>query len=64
MGETLAIPLAATDDRSVITTHSGGSKHAGIRQMRVEKQNLAYEIPKVHYLSLSPGFTGGETIIS
>lgn len=48
MGETLAIPPAATGDRSVITTHSGGPKFTGIREMRILKQNLAYEAPKVH----------------
>jgi hypothetical protein len=41
----VTIPPAATDDLSVTTTHSGGQKCAGMREMRILKQNLAYEIP-------------------
>gem|GEM_PF-4430174 len=59
MGETLAIPPAATGDWSVITTHLGGPNFTGIREMRVyspilaKKQNLAYEDPKVHKIPIN-----------
>lgn len=51
MGETLAIPPAATGDLLVITTHSGEQKFTGIREMRISKQNLAYEDPEVQIKS-------------
>lgn len=53
MGETLAIPPAATGDLLVITTHSGEQKFTGIREMRISKQNLAYEAPKVHKIPIN-----------
>ena len=43
MGETMAILLAATGDRSVTTAHSGGSKITGIREMRIYSDSIGVQ---------------------